>query len=168
MLEKLEGGVGEGRAEISGVHWVLQSWQSCLESFLLTWLHATAQDPFCYSRKLTETTHSPHPPPSTRSPPPHTLSHSGSDQLSCWAPVLPVSRSEGRTAVLSTGIAPVAMKSHHCSKHQTFFVTVCRCRSLELSSCLPLVLCPEEEKMNTLLTLWFRKISQKWKTTFTK
>lgn len=76
---KVGGGVGEGRAEISAVHWVLQSWQPWLESFLLTWLHATAQDPFCYSGKLTETAHSPHPPPSTTSPPPHTLSHSGSN-----------------------------------------------------------------------------------------
>lgn len=31
---------------------------ACLQPFLLTWLHTSAQDPFCYSRKPTETTHS--------------------------------------------------------------------------------------------------------------
>lgn len=57
----------EGKAEIFAVHWLLQSWQSYLEPFLLTWLHASAQDLFCYSRKPTETTHTPHPPSGRRS-----------------------------------------------------------------------------------------------------
>lgn len=60
MLEKSGG--AEGRDEIFAASWVLQSWQSCLESFLLTWLHATAQDPFCFSGKPTETALSSHPP----------------------------------------------------------------------------------------------------------
>lgn len=85
MAGKSGGAREEGRAEIFAVRCVLQSWQSCLEQFLLTWLHASTQDPSCYSRKPTETTHSPHPPSGQHShSSPHPESQLGMAISSGW------------------------------------------------------------------------------------